>query len=116
VRFAPRPLPANDAAAYVQQSITRAPNRYEARVTLYVAADEIASRVPLYSATIEPIDAQSCEFRTGDDNLAWLALRIAMLGIDFAVHEPPELAAHLQALAHRFQRAAQGRVSAGPLR
>jgi len=31
--------------------------------------------------------------------LDWLALRIAMLGVDFEVHEPPELVEHLCALA-----------------
>jgi predicted DNA-binding transcriptional regulator YafY len=106
VRFTPRRLPARDAAAYVEQSITGAPNRYEARVTLHAAADQIASRVPAYWGTIEEIDARSCEYRTGDDDLRWLALRIAMLGVDFEVHEPPELAEHLRALAGRLRRAA----------
>jgi hypothetical protein len=54
--------------------------------------------------TITPIDSRSCEYRTGDDDLRWLALRIAMLGVDFELHEPPELATHLQALADRFSR------------
>lgn len=110
VRFAQRRLPATNAAAYVEQSITAAPNRYQARVTLYATAEQIAGRVPPHSGTIEPIDAQSCEYRTGDDNLAWLALRIAMLGIDFTVHEPPELAEHLRVLADRLRRATQNRV------
>ena len=57
VRFAPRTLPAKDAAAYVEQSITGAPNRFEARVTLHAPADEIAGRVPPHWGTIEPIDA-----------------------------------------------------------
>ena len=52
-------LPAKDAAAYVEQSITAAPNRFEARVTLHAAADEIASRVPAHWGTIEPIDAHT---------------------------------------------------------
>ena len=51
-----------------------------------------------------------CEYRTGDDDLGWLALRIAMLGVDFEVHEPPELVEHLRALAERLDRAA-GRPS-----
>ena len=42
-------------------------------------------------APFEPIDDASCEYRTGDDNLDWLAARITMLGVDFDVHEPPEL-------------------------
>jgi predicted DNA-binding transcriptional regulator YafY len=106
VRFVARKLPAKDAAAYVKQSITTAPNRFEARVTLHVAADEITSRVPAHWGAIEPIDAHSCEYRTGDADLDWLAVRIAMLGVDFEVHEPPELVEHLRALALRLSRAA----------
>jgi predicted DNA-binding transcriptional regulator YafY len=105
-RFTPRKLPAKDAAAYVSQSITGAPNRFEARVTLHAAAAEIRSRVPAYAGAIEPIDAHTCEFRTGDDDLRWLALRIAMLGVDFEVQEPPELVEHLRMLARRLGRAA----------
>ena len=48
---------------------------------------------------------RSCEYRTGDYDLDWLALRIAMLGADFEVHEPPELVEHLRALASRLDRA-----------
>jgi predicted DNA-binding transcriptional regulator YafY len=106
VRFLPRELPAEDAAAYVARSITGAPSRFEARVTLHVAAEEIMGRVPAYWGTIEPIDAHTCEYTTGDDDLRWLALRIAMLGVDFEVHEPPELLEHLRTLASRLNRAA----------
>jgi len=108
VRFVPRKLPAKDAAAYVEQSITGGPNRFEARVTLHVPADEIRSRVPSYwGGAITPLDADTCEYRTGDDDLGWLAVRIAMLGVDFEVHEPPELVEHLRALAARLKRAAR---------
>ena len=81
-------------------------------VTLHAAAEEITSRVPAYWGAIEPIDAHTCEYRTGDDDLRWLALRIAMLGVDFEVHEPPELVEHLRALASRLERA----VPASPAR
>jgi predicted DNA-binding transcriptional regulator YafY len=43
---------------------------------------------------------------TGDDDLRWLAIRIAMLGVDFEVHEPPELLDELRALGLRLTRAA----------
>jgi predicted DNA-binding transcriptional regulator YafY len=101
----PRRLPAKDAGAYVQQSIAGAPNRFEALVTLHAAAEEIATRVPANWGTVAPIDAHTCEYRTGDDDLRWLALRIAMLGVDFEVHEPPELVEQLRALAFRLERA-----------
>jgi predicted DNA-binding transcriptional regulator YafY len=104
-RFVARKLPAKDAVAYVEQSITGAPNRFEARVTLHAAAEDIASRVPPHWGTIEPIDAHACQYRTGDDDIRWLALRIAMLGVDFQVHEPPELVEQLRALAVRLRRA-----------
>jgi len=105
VRFTVRKLPAKDAASYVKDSIIGAPNRFEARVTLHAGADEVARRVPAYWGTVEPIDAQTCEYRTGDDDLGWLALRVAMLGFDFEVHEPPELVEHLRAVAERLGRA-----------
>jgi predicted DNA-binding transcriptional regulator YafY len=104
-RFTARKLPARDAAAFVQESIMGAPSRFEARVTLRAAADEIARRAPAHWGTITPIDAHTCEYRTGDDDLGWLALRVAMLGVDFEVLEPPELVEHLRALAERLQRA-----------
>jgi predicted DNA-binding transcriptional regulator YafY len=105
VRFMPRKLPERDAGAYVEKSIAGAPTRFEAVVTLHASAEEVTSRVPAYWGTIEPIDARTCEYRTGDDDLGWLAVRIAMLGVDFEVREPPELAEHLRALASRLSQA-----------
>jgi predicted DNA-binding transcriptional regulator YafY len=110
VRFVPRKLPAKDAAAYVRKSITEAPHSFEARVTLHATADELAGRVPSYWGTVRPIDGSTCEYRTGDDDLGWLALRIAMLGVDFEVDEPPELAEHLRLLSDRLRRATGHRV------
>jgi len=107
VRFKPHTLPAKDAAAFVERSIAAAPNRFEATVTLHAAAEEIARRVPAHLGQVKPIGSHTCEYRTGDDDLRWLALRIAMLGVDFEVHEPPELIEHVRALAVRFRRAAR---------
>ena len=106
VRFPPRALPAKDAAAYVAESLAAWPHRYEARVTLHAPAAEVRKRVPPHWGTLEPIDDDTSEYRTGDDDLDWLALRIAMLGVDFHVREPPELAEHLRRMARRLERAA----------
>jgi predicted DNA-binding transcriptional regulator YafY len=106
VRFTPHRLPAKDAATFVERSITEAPNRFEARVTLHRSAEEMAGRMPVHWGAIVPIDEHTCEYRAGDDDLRWLALRIAMLGVDFEVHEPAELIAELQALSARLARAA----------
>lgn len=106
VRFIARTLPAKDPAAYVEQSIAGAWSKYEARVTVHASADEVATRVPFVAAALEPIDEQRCGYRTSDDDLEWLAIRIAMLGFDVEVHEPPELIAQLRVLAGRLERAA----------
>jgi len=105
-RFTARKLPAKDASAYVERRISSAPSRFEARVTVHAPAAEIASRLPSYWGRLQPIDAHSCEYRAGDDDLGWLAMRITMLGVDFEVHEPPELIEHLRELARRLRRAA----------
>jgi len=105
VRFHPRRLPAKDAAAYVEGSIAGAPTRYEAMVTLHASAEEITNRISPHWGAVEPIDGRSCTYRTGDDDLAWLAVRIAMLGVDFEVREPPELVEHLRVLGSRLRRA-----------
>jgi predicted DNA-binding transcriptional regulator YafY len=106
VRFAPRKLPARDAATYIEQSMSAWHSRYEARVTLHVGAEEMSGRErATWGGTITPIDATRCEYRAADDDLHWLAVRIAMLGVDFDVHEPPELIEHVRALAGRLERA-----------
>jgi predicted DNA-binding transcriptional regulator YafY len=104
VRFAARKLPAKTPVAGVEQSNAGAPVRYEARLTLRAPAEEITRRAH-YWGTITPVDAKTCEYRTGDDDLGWLALRVAMLGVDFEVHEPPELVEQLRMLASRLERA-----------
>ena len=108
VRFEPRRLPAKDAAAFVESGIADRPSRYEARVTLHAPAEQMTRRLPSYWGRFTPIDAERCEYRTGDDDLGWLMTRIAMLGVDFEIHEPPELIEHLQVIAKRLRRAGGG--------
>src|SRR5215207_2033458 len=105
IRFTARPLPAKDAAAYVEQSIAAAGSRYEARVTVHAAADEIEARLPFIAGALEPIDEHRCEYRTSDDDLEWLALRIAMLGVEVDVEGSPELVEQLRTMAGRLGRA-----------
>jgi predicted DNA-binding transcriptional regulator YafY len=104
-RFTARRVPGGDAAQYVRSSIAGAFSRYEARVTVHAPADEVARRLPWVAGALEPIDEARCEYRTADENLEWLALRVAMLGVDVEVHEPPELIEQLGVLADRLRRA-----------
>jgi predicted DNA-binding transcriptional regulator YafY len=104
VPFEPRELPASDAAAYVSQTLASAPARYDARVTVHGPARELSTRRWL-GGTVEPIDDERCVYRTSDDNLDWLAVRVAMIGYEIEVHEPPELVERLRELGGRITRA-----------
>jgi predicted DNA-binding transcriptional regulator YafY len=108
VRFSPRTLPGRkDAAAYVSANLRTMPQAHEAVVTLRCPGDQLRRR-PYLWGTVEDIDEESCTYRSGDDNLDWLAMRIATLGVEFEVHEPPELIEALGALAARIGRAVAG--------
>jgi predicted DNA-binding transcriptional regulator YafY len=90
------------------KSIKAMPSRYEARVVLHAPAAEMRKKLRNGWGSIAPLDDETCEYRAGDDNLDWLAMRVAMLGVEFEVREPPELAEHLAALGARATRAAEG--------
>ena len=105
-RFEQRKLPAESAAVYVQRNLSARPWRYEARVTLHAPAEEVRRHVPSGWGTIDPVDEHTCEYRTGDDHLGWLALRVSMFDVDFDVEEPQELREHLRLLSRRLATAA----------
>ena len=103
-RFVPRTLPAPDAAAYVKQSLKNYKARYEARVRVDAPADEVEGRFWL-GGDITPLDERRCEVRASDDNLNWLAMRIALITEPYEVDGPPELLERLRAIAEGIARA-----------
>ncbi|WP_327121233.1 YafY family transcriptional regulator [Nocardia sp. NBC_01730] len=106
-RFTPRALPAADAAAYVagQRTDWDTPT-FRLRLTIDAPAEQIAGRLGDDPGEIGAIDAHSCRIDTvRDDSPEWLAHRLLGLGVDFQVHEPPELVTHLRTLAHRIEHA-----------
>jgi len=110
VRAAPRELPARDAAAYVagERSDWGTPT-YRVVVTLHAPLAQVAGRLGDTPGELEPLGEHRCRLDSSrDDSLEWLAVRLISLGCEFEVHEPPELAAHLRALAARVTRAAGG--------
>ena len=101
VRFAPRALPGDgDAAAFVMRNLSGAPYRYRARVTLHASAETIEGSP--HPGQVTPLEGDRCELRASDDHLDWLAMKIAMLGVDFEVHEPPELVVRMRELGARI--------------
>ncbi|MEY9962024.1 putative DNA-binding transcriptional regulator YafY [Streptacidiphilus sp. MAP12-16] len=112
-RAAPRELPAADAAAYVGEKLSGLQRTVQAVATLHAPVEELAPRLGSSAERLEPIDEHSCMLYSRADALEWLAVRLAMLGCEFEVHEPPELAAYLRALGARVTHAAGGGPRAG---
>jgi predicted DNA-binding transcriptional regulator YafY len=104
-RFVPRPLPSADLAMWVSKRVATAGWRYRARVTVFAPAATVAERIGPYVGTVAAVDEGSCVLDTGSDSLSTLAVYLGMLGYDFRVESPPELASHVRALAERYQRA-----------
>ncbi|MFD3454149.1 helix-turn-helix transcriptional regulator [Streptomyces sp. NPDC058691] len=104
-RFAPR-RPPMDAASYVARGVTSRAYRHQAVVTLHASAESLADRASWGFATIEADGPDRCLLRTGAEYLDVLALYIGTLGVDFEVHEPPELADRLRDIAARLVRGA----------
>ncbi|MFE9597516.1 helix-turn-helix transcriptional regulator [Streptomyces hokutonensis] len=110
-RFAPRELPTGSAAEYLRQSMYRQQESYEYTVTFAAPAGVVATRVPAWMGTPEPLDEHSCRLRaTTGDEVRWLAARLALLEFEFTVQEPAELVRCVRELGERLSRAAGGRA------
>ncbi len=104
VRFRPRELPAEDAAAFVQAGFRQLPETREIEVVVQAPAEAVTRRIGAWSR-VEPLGEDSCRVLMHADQLVWPAFGLAQLDADFTVVQPPEFAAYLARLATRFQRA-----------
>jgi predicted DNA-binding transcriptional regulator YafY len=105
-RFTPRELPAADAVAYITGKLYSSAPTYRAVATLHAPADEVTRRWGTSAGEVTPLDEHTCRLLGHADTLEWLAFRLTLLGCEFDVHSPPELAEYLRALGARVTRAA----------
>jgi predicted DNA-binding transcriptional regulator YafY len=101
-RFKPRKPPEGDFAIFVSKSLSQVPYPYKARITLRAPVEAITKRIPPSAGMLVPIDAESCMLHTGAHSLEGITIHLSMLGVDFQVHEPPELIAYIRRLAARL--------------
>jgi predicted DNA-binding transcriptional regulator YafY len=106
-RFSPRDPPGGDPAAYVSRSISSAPYRYQARLRLHLPAQAAAERLPPTVGHIQADGDHACILHTGAESPDVLAIYVAILGAEFEILDPPQLAEHILALAGRLTRAAR---------
>jgi predicted DNA-binding transcriptional regulator YafY len=106
-RFTPRDPPGGDPAAYVSQSVSTTPYRYQARIRLHVPASAVAERLPPTVGHLQADGEHACVLHTGAESPDVLAIYVAILGAEFEILDPPGLAEHVLALASRLTRAAR---------
>ncbi|WP_338757973.1 YafY family protein [Nocardia vulneris] len=106
MRCVPKELPATDAAAFVTEQLARSRPARRVVLLVHAGAAELADTFRVRPDEVEPIDARTCLIRTAADSLEWTALRIAHLGLDFEVREPPEMRQLLRDLGAKLARAA----------
>ncbi|MDL5202127.1 YafY family protein [Streptomyces sp. ALI-76-A] len=113
-RFAPRELPTGSAAEYLRRSMYQRQESYAFTVTFDAAAEAVAARVPGWLGVPEAIGDGRCRLRGAvGDTMEWLAVRLALLGFDFTVQEPEELAQCVRELGGRLVRAGGGEGEPG---
>ncbi|MFV0135330.1 helix-turn-helix transcriptional regulator [Streptomyces sp. HMX87] len=107
-RFTPRELPTGSAAEYLRRSMQRRNDSYEVEVAFPAPLEVVAARLPGWLGPPEAsADGTSCVLRaTVSDSVEWLAVRLAMLGLEFRVRRPEELARCVRDLGARLTRAA----------
>ncbi|MGW5381974.1 helix-turn-helix transcriptional regulator [Nocardia sp. NPDC003963] len=100
-RYPPRPAP--EAAAYVQEGVASRVYSHRARFLVHAPAETVRAQIPASAAVVEHRADELCEVRSGADNsLDSVLLHMVLLGHDFEVLDPPELAQRCQALAQRL--------------
>ncbi|MFE0701618.1 helix-turn-helix transcriptional regulator [Streptomyces sp. NPDC058872] len=101
-RFAPRELPEGDAASYTARSMARAQGEVDLDVEFAAPAPSVAARLPAHLVPTETAPGR-CRLRARvPDSVEWLALRLALMDVDFTVHGPEPLIVHMRALAARL--------------
>jgi len=104
--FKPRKPPEGGFAAFASKSVSYVAYPYRARVTLLAPVEAIAKRISPSAGVLEAIDERSCTLHTGSHSLEGITIHLSLLGVDFQVHEPPELIAYIRGLAERLGQAA----------
>jgi len=105
MRFSPRKPPEGDFAKFVSKSLSQVPYPVRARITLHASLEVLSKRIPPSAGVLQSIDENSCVLQTGSYSLEGIAMHLSWLGVDFRVHEPPELIDYVRKLIDRFNAA-----------
>ena len=104
MRFHPRDLPGDDAAAFVRAAIGNiAASQPAVEAFVDAPAATVRSRVGQW-ANVEAVDDAHCRLQIRVDNLDWATATLGAVGADFKVLGPPELIERIREWGTRFVR------------
>ena len=107
VRFTPRELPAEDAAAYVAQALRSIPQRHEALLAIGLPLAVATEQVPRWLGELSADGPDRTLLRVANDNPEWLAITLTMLEPEATlVDASPEVHARLAVLRTKVDRLA----------
>ncbi|QNP72133.1 WYL domain-containing protein [Streptomyces roseirectus] len=108
-RFGARELPEGDAAEFVRKALQGRRAAYEFSVVFAGEVEEVAARVPGWMGRVEGVEGGGCRVRgVGGGPVEWLAVQLAVVGVDFVVEGPEELVRCVRELGERLGRAGGG--------
>jgi predicted DNA-binding transcriptional regulator YafY len=99
-RFRPREVP--DAATYVQEGVASRVYPHQARFLVHASADTVRAQMPASAAVVRGRGSGRCEVLSGAGSLDFVLMHVLLLGHDFEVLDPPELAMRCRVLAERL--------------
>ena len=102
--FAPRRLPAKDAAAFVRDGLANAPKQNVVHAEVSAPAGEVTARIGRW-ATVRELDLETSEVTINADSLDWAMIGLIATGAQFRVLDPPEFVSYLRDINRRLSRA-----------
>ncbi|HEY5222128.1 MAG TPA: WYL domain-containing protein [Microbacteriaceae bacterium] len=107
VRFAPRPLPAEDAAAFVATAVAGGHRRYMGEVILRIPVETLREDLGSWATEAVAIDASSTRWPIGGDSMAVMLSALAWIpeGVEYELRGSAEFLAVARNASERMRRA-----------
>jgi predicted DNA-binding transcriptional regulator YafY len=102
--FAPRRLPAEDAAAFVRTRLASAPKRHVVRAEVSAPAETVQARIGRW-ATVHEVDVETSGVTINAESLDWALIGLVATEAPFRVLDPPEFVSYLRDINRRLTRA-----------
>ena len=111
--FTPRELPAEDLSAHLEQGFGAGEERHTVTVLFHAPAAEVAARIIRVDGSLEAVGPDSSRYTARVDSYEWIAIVLALTGLDFTVEGPGELKGYTAELSARLGRAVTPAVRSG---